>query len=116
VCDVITASETWTLLKTATAKLEVFHVANQRQTLGIFWYEFVTYEEVDTFSQLLPVYEDKSEETLFLWSCQAYELGCSCSPSKRERENQHLGAWGIWAAFKSINVLEVLLKKMWNMV
>jgi len=45
-------SETWTLLKTDIAKLEEFHVMNQRRILGILWYKFVTNEEDATLSQL----------------------------------------------------------------
>jgi len=64
---VFTASETWTLLKADIAKLETFHMTNQRRILGIFWYEFVTNEEVATLSQLPSIYEALSRrETLSL--------------------------------------------------
>jgi len=46
------ASESWTLLKADTAKLETFHMTNQRRILDIIWYEFVTNVEVATLSQL----------------------------------------------------------------
>jgi len=46
------ASETWTLLKADIAKLEAFHMTNQRRILGILWYEFITNVEVATLSQL----------------------------------------------------------------
>jgi len=51
------ASETWTLLKADIAKLEAFHMTNQRQLLGILWYEFVTNVEVATLSQLPSINE-----------------------------------------------------------
>jgi len=51
------ASETWTLLKADIAKLEVFHMTNQRRILGILWYESVTNVEVSTLSQLSSINE-----------------------------------------------------------
>jgi len=51
------ASETWTLFKADIAKLEAFHMTNQRRILGIFWYEFVTNVEVATLSQLPSINE-----------------------------------------------------------
>jgi len=54
------ASETWTLLKADIMKLEAFHMTNQRRILGILWYEFVTYVEVATLSQLPSINEAKS--------------------------------------------------------
>jgi len=51
------ASETWTLLKADIAKLEAFHMTNQRRILGILSYEFVTNKEVATLSQLPSINE-----------------------------------------------------------
>jgi len=42
----------WTLLKADIAKLEAFHMMNQRRILGILWYAFVTNVEVATLSEL----------------------------------------------------------------
>jgi len=44
-------------LKADIAKLEAFHMMNQRRILGILWYEFVTNEEVATLSQLPSINE-----------------------------------------------------------
>jgi len=46
-------------LKADIAKLEAFHMTNQRGILGIFWYEFVTNVklEVATLSQLPSINE-----------------------------------------------------------
>jgi len=55
------AFETWTLLKAHIAKLEAFHMTNQRQILGIFWYEFFMNVEVDTLSQLPSINEATSQ-------------------------------------------------------
>jgi len=51
------ASEKQTLLKADIAKLEAFHMTNQRLILGIFWYKFVTNMEVATLSQLPSINE-----------------------------------------------------------
>jgi len=51
------ASETWTLLKADIAKLEGFHMTNQRRILGILWYEFVANVEVATLSHLPSINE-----------------------------------------------------------
>jgi len=51
------ASETWILLKAYIAKLEAFHMTNQRRILGILWYEFVTNVKVATFSRLPSINE-----------------------------------------------------------
>jgi len=51
------ASETGTPLKADIAKLEAFHMTDQRQILGILWYEFVMNEEVATISQLPSINE-----------------------------------------------------------
>jgi len=40
-----------------TVKLVAFHITNQRQILGIFWYEFVMNVEDATLSQLLFINE-----------------------------------------------------------
>jgi len=50
-------SETWTVLKADIAKLEAFHMTNQRRILGILWYELVTNVEGATFSQLPSINE-----------------------------------------------------------
>jgi len=39
------------------AKLELFHMTNQRRILGIFWYEFITNVEVATLSELSSINE-----------------------------------------------------------
>jgi len=51
------ASDTWTLLKPDIAKLETFHMMNQRRIFGIFWYELVTNVEIATLLQLPSINE-----------------------------------------------------------
>jgi len=53
--SLLNASETWTLLKADIAKMEAFHMTNQRRIRGILWYEFVMNEEIATLSQLLSI-------------------------------------------------------------
>jgi len=75
------ASETWTLLKADIAKLEAFHMTNQRRILGIFWYEFVTNVEVATLSQLPSINDTISQKGHSFWPRQAYGSRCCCPPS-----------------------------------
>jgi len=51
------ASETWTLLKADIAKLDFFHITNQRRILSIIRYEFVMNVKVATRSQLSSINE-----------------------------------------------------------
>jgi len=53
-----------TLLKADIAKLEAFHITNQKRILGILWYEFVTNVEVATLSHLPSLNEAMSRRRL----------------------------------------------------
>jgi len=63
--SLLDASETWTLLKADIAKLEAFHMTNQRRRLDILWYEFVTNVEVATLSQLINEAISRRRHSLF---------------------------------------------------
>jgi len=80
VSSLLYASETWTLLKADIAKLEAFHMTNQRLILGhlLVW---VCYERRSRHPLTAAVHKSKSKETLSLWPHQAYGWGCSCTPS-----------------------------------
>jgi len=83
------ASETWTLLTADIAKLEAFHMANQRRILGILWYEFITNEEVATLSQLPSI--NKAP-----WLIQPYGSGCSRPPSHTSLSHVTRGLGTVW--------------------
>jgi len=45
-------SETWTLTKADTARLQAFHIKAQRRILNIKWYDFVTNDSVRSQTKL----------------------------------------------------------------
>jgi len=107
--SLLCASESWTLLKADIAKLEAFHMTNQRRILGILWYEFVTNVEVATFSQLPSINEAISWRRHSLWPRQACGSGCSCTPNPTSLGHVTTGLRTVWHLAETTNTCAKML-------
>jgi len=75
-------------LKADIAKLEAFHMTNQRRIIGILWYEFVTNVEVATLSQLPSISEAISRRRHSLSLATSGVWSRLLLPTKPEREGE----------------------------
>jgi len=92
-CSVITDSETWTLLKADIAKLEVFHMMNQRHPLVWICHERGSHHPL---TSAVHKWSYKSEETLSLWLGQKYGSGFSCTRSPTPLIHVTTGLRTVW--------------------